>query len=122
MSHQTYSEAVTRYLSSINNADLEGILALYAEDATLEDPVGSAIVQGTEAIKAFYARNVILARPQLELSGPVRVAGREAAFPFELTVKTAERTTSIAVIDVFRFNDAGKIDSMRAFWGPHNCS
>jgi steroid delta-isomerase len=24
------------------------------------------------------------------------------------------------IIDVFKFNDAGKVELMRAFWGPEN--
>jgi steroid delta-isomerase len=122
MSQQTYSQAVEQYIDSINSGDLDSIVALYAEDASIEDPVGSEILQGKEAIQAFYSQNVLQAKPYLELSGPVRVAGKEAAFPFQLTVKMADRTTHIAIIDVFRFNDAGKVASMRAFWGPENCS
>lgn len=121
MSYQTYSKAIDQYMKSLNDANLDGILALYADDATLEDPVGTLLIKGLEAIRVFYGR-AILAKPSVQLTGPVRVAGKEAAFSFEIKINMADNLTTISVIDVFRFNDEGKVISMRAFWGPENNS
>jgi steroid Delta-isomerase len=110
--------AVERYIALVSAGDVDGIVSLYAEDAMLEDPVGSSAIQGHDAIRAFYARATKMGI-RLEPTGPVRLAGREAAFPFRVTTVGGPKMT-IDVIDVFRFDDAGKIAEMRAYWGREN--
>lgn len=114
-----YTDAVDSYLRGLNEKNLALILSLYADSATVEDPVGSDIVAGFEAITKFYSGAVTL---DLELTrtGPVRIAANEAAFPFELVMEVDEKMIKSDIIDVFRFDEAGKIVSMRAFWGPSN--
>jgi hypothetical protein len=53
---------------------------------------------------------------QLELSGPIRVAGSEAAFPLVGTLGPPGARSQIDIIDVMRFDLAGRIASLRAFW------
>ena len=52
---------VGRYIEFMNASDVDSIAALYAEDATLEDPVGAELLRGREAIRAFYAASVWIA-------------------------------------------------------------
>ena len=110
---------VHRYVAALNASDLEGIVALYADDATVEDPVGSSVQNGIEAIRAFYANSLKLSL-QVELTGEVRAVANEAAFAFTVSFEYQGRKTLIAPIDHFRFNDAGKLVSMRAFFGQQN--
>jgi steroid Delta-isomerase len=110
--------AVERYIASVSAGDIDGIVSLYAENATLEDPVGSAPVEGHDAIRAFYERATKMGI-RLEPTGPVRVAGDEAAFPFRVSTEGGPKMT-IDVIDVFRFDEAGKVVAMRAYWGKEN--
>ena len=114
-----YANVADRYLAGLNERDLEGILALYADEATVEDPVGSDIVSGKDNLRAFYtgAVNIELT---VTRTGPVRIAAMEAAFPFQLQMTIGGQTTITDTIDVFRFDDSGKIVSMRAFHGPEN--
>ena len=110
---------VHRYVAALNASDLEGIVALYADDATVEDPVGSSVQNGIEAIRAFYANSLKLSL-QVELTGEVRAVANEAAFVFTVSFEYQGRKTLIAPIDHFRFNDTGKLVSMRAFFGQQN--
>lgn len=119
MSAEQYRQVVADYLRMMSEGDWQGVAALYAEDATVEDPVGSEPLRGIGAVTDFY-RRAVETGARLHLDGPVRVAGREAAFPFHAEVKADGGTLHIHVIDVFRFNDAGKIVSMRAFFGEDN--
>jgi steroid delta-isomerase len=107
-------EVVDRYVKLMNAGDSDGIAALYADDATLEDPVGSEPRSGRAAIRDFYAASA--GAVVLELTGPVRVAGHEAAFPMLVTVGAAEPRSCLDVIDVMTFDEAAQIRSMRAFW------
>jgi steroid delta-isomerase len=42
------------YVRAFNARDLDRVVSLYAENATLEDPVDSAVVYGKSAVRAFY--------------------------------------------------------------------
>lgn len=113
------SMACKTYLAALVAKDVDAIVGLYADDATVEDPVGTDVLSGAEAIRAFYEQavgGVMAAR----LIGQPRLAGTEVAFPFEVTAGQPGQEVVISIIDVFRFNAAGKITSMRAFWGPEN--
>jgi steroid delta-isomerase len=50
----------------------------------------------------------------------VRVAADAAAFSFTVTIAAAPGGMEIDVIDVFRFDAAGKVRQMQAFWSPAN--
>ena len=114
-----YINAVDSYIRSLNEKDLEGILTLFADNATVEDPVGSKIVSGKEALRQFYSGAVTIDL-LLTRTGPVRIAGVEVAFPFQLQMDVEGTTMITDIIDVFRFDEEGKIISMRAFWGEIN--
>ena len=113
------TEVVQRYVAALNARDLDGIVALYADDATVEDPVGTEPKRGIEAIRAFYAESVKLPLTVV-LTDEVRAAANEAAFAFTVSFEYQGRKTTIAPIDHFRFNDAGKVVSMRALFGKQN--
>ncbi len=111
--------AVHAYVRALNEGNLEAIVALYAEGAEVEDPVGSPPKRGLEEIRAFYAASI---RLQLEvaLEGQVRAVGHEAAFAFSVTFEVQGRRTTIRPIDLFRFDAQGRIVQMRAFFGTAN--
>lgn len=106
------------YIDGFAAGDAAAVAALFADDATIEDPVGKPSIHGKDAITTFYTRSMKTGA-KLALAAPIRASqGREAAMAFDvnLTMPGAGRAV-IRVIDVMRFNDDGKIDSMRAFWG-----
>jgi steroid delta-isomerase len=107
------------YLDGLVAGDLNAVLSLFADDATVEDPVGTEPKVGREALAAFYqiACDFVTAA---QLTGTPRVAGNEVAFPFEITTGSGDNASIISIIDAFRFNEAGKIVSMRAWWGGDN--
>jgi steroid Delta-isomerase len=105
---------VQRYLDTAATGSAADVAALYAEDATLEDPVGGGEVHiGRQAIAGFY-KNVEGVDVTTELLS-FRAGGTEAAFVFAITVAGAMR---IEPIEVMSFNSDGQIRSMKAYWGP----
>ena len=48
-------EIFDRYRALMGAGDLDGIVALFARDATWEEPVGTIVERGREAIRARYA-------------------------------------------------------------------
>jgi steroid delta-isomerase len=107
-------EIYDRYPDMVTTGDVEGIVALYSDDATIEDPIGSEPRRGRDAIRAFYeaaAGTVIMKR-----SGPPRVAGFEAATPLVILMGPVDQRNALPVISAMVFTEDGKIASMRAYW------
>ena len=105
--------AVHRYVEAFEKADMDIIRDLYADNAVVEDPVGTDPHVGKEAVLAFYEK-ALVSGAKLELTGNPRCAGDSVAFPFCVVMPGVR----IEIIDVFRFDDAGKVVDMKAYWGP----
>lgn len=105
---------VQRYLDLVADGTAAEILALYAPDATLEDPVGSGVLCGREAIGAFYAGLEGLAMTTELVT--LRTCAGHAAFHFEVVTDTGDMKFRMAPLEVMTFDDDGLITSMRAFW------
>ena len=110
------------YVSSLIAGDLEGVMGLYAEDATVEDPVGGGTIHdGAAAIREFYASVVALKIDAKVLE--TRVCGNDLLFNFEITTHFDGGTkATINVWDLMTHDDQGKVVAMRAYWTPENMS
>jgi steroid delta-isomerase len=108
-------EVYTRYPDMVSKGDVDGIVDLYAEDATIEDPIGSDLHRGRKAIRAFYAASA--GSVTMKRTGPVRVAGHEAATPLIVLLgPEGPDQKALDIISTMTFDAAGKVASMRAFW------
>lgn len=116
---QQIIDVVHAYVHALNAGDLDAIVALYAEGGTVEDPVGSPPKVGRAAIRDFYAVTAAM-KIVVALEGEIRVARRVCAFAFSVSFTHEGRATTIRPIDVFEFDEAGRIASMRAYFGASN--
>ena len=107
---------VNRYISLVNSGTADELVELYADDATVEDPVGGEVHIGREAIRGFYS--MIPAGDNATELFTLRALGQEAAFYWALTVALGENRVRIEIISTMTFNHDGKIASMKAYWGP----
>jgi steroid Delta-isomerase len=107
-------QTVERYVKLMNEGDADGIAELYADDASVEDPIGASPQRGRDSIRGWYRASA--GKVRLELTGPIRVAGGEAAFPMLGTIGSEGDPSYLDIIDVMRFDDRGRIVSLRAFW------
>lgn len=115
----TIRAAVDRYIEVMSRGDRAAYVAQFTPDATIEDPVGSDLRRGHEAIGEFFDLVHGLAdRITLVRTGPVRVAADHGAFPMQAISDLGERRMVVDIIDVMTFDDDGRITSMRAFWDP----
>jgi len=108
-------DTVKKYVKAFETQDMDIIRNIYAEDAVIEDPVGSDPYEGIEEICKFYQTAFYL-ETKLELNGQVRCARNICAFPFTATTSGVK----VSPIDVFEFNDQGKVIRMKAYWGKEN--
>ena len=106
---------VERYIEAFDTCDINVIRDIYADNATVEDPVGTPEHQGMEAVCAFY-EGVLTSGAKLALTGKPCCAGNAVAFSFTVSMPGM----LVNIIDVFEFDAQGKISSMKAYWGPEN--
>ena len=111
-------ETVDAYVRLVANGTADEIVALYAEGATVEDPVGTDVLTERTDIHGFYARLEGLDADTTLLSA--KVAGGQAAFLFELATRVGDQTYTVTPIDVMTFDDDGLVTSMRAFWSDED--
>jgi len=107
---------VASYIEMMCDTRVDDIMDLFDHEATAEDPVGGAMVRGIEALRNFYGAAAPML--QVELSGPICVAGNQCAFPVLAQLTVGDNISYLDATDIFVFNEAGKIASMRAFWNP----
>ena len=113
------ADIVHRYLAAINDGDMDAVMALYARDATVEDPAGTTPKRSNEILE-FYS-NAFSGGSRVELTGPIRISLKAAAFPFRADITQADGSViTVEVIDIFEFDDAGKVLKMTAHFGPGN--
>ena len=116
-------DAVLTYFASFADADIEAIVGLFAEDAVVEDPVDGTPLVGAEAVRRFFTSGFAYVGGGYSFvpEGAVRIAGRyHAACAAIATCDKADPPFRLETLDVMEFNDAGKIVSMKAYWGPAN--
>jgi steroid delta-isomerase len=113
--------AFVAYCDRLTAGDADGVAALFAADATVEDPLGVRTYTGNDEIHAFYKGAIERASPEVRLVGPVRTTYvNEAAAPMQSRSNYGGTPREIDIIDVFAFDDAGLIVSMKAYWGDAN--
>lgn len=109
-------EVVESYIALVADGKASEIADLYTDDATVEDPVGTDVRRGREAILEFYGGlEGLEARTTL---GTVRIAAGEAVFSFDLVTVVGDNSYAVSPIDHMVFDEDGKITAMRAFWDP----
>jgi steroid Delta-isomerase len=104
--------------------DRDGWLALFAEDAVIEDPVGPSGFdpegkghRGKEAITAFYD-NVIVMSEKIEFT--IRDSyecGSEVANVGQIRITLPGNQVGIVpIVNIYKVNDAGQLVALRSFW------
>ncbi|WP_137889428.1 steroid Delta-isomerase [Pseudomonas sp. 2FE] len=121
ISPQQIQTTMARYVELVDAGDIDAIVALYAEDAVVEDPVGKPAIVGIAAIERFYREGLGKTDASASLTGPVRATLNGCgAMPFRVDLNWGGKLCSIQVIDVMEFDAAGKIRSMKAYWSDVN--
>ena len=70
-------------MEAFDKADMELIREIYSADARVEDPVGTEVHDGIEAVCAFY-EGALASGAKLLLTGEPRCSGNAVAFPFQV--------------------------------------
>lgn len=112
---------VERYAAYLVEGDADGAIALFTPDAVVRDPADEEPISGADGLRALFtqaASSVV----SMDLTGPVRVLkdGTHGAAPFRVLLEMENSRIVLDSIDVFGFDEVGRISSMTAYWGPEN--
>ena len=107
---------VAAYVDAYATNDRAAFLALWAADGTLEDPVGTPVHVGTDALGKFWDGARELADRIVLKAQSVIVAGGEAAMNFEINAHMGNAGLVMQAVDIMNFDDDAKLTSVRAYW------
>lgn len=121
---ETICAVVARYAQCLCDGDLEGIVALFATDAVFEDPIDTPPYIGSARIREFFraAFSQTGGRILFVPEGAVRIRGNHAACAFTATCDRISPGSVTQTMDIFRFDETGRIVSLIAIWGESNAA
>lgn len=104
--------------------DREGWLALFAEDAVIEDPVGPGMFdpegkghRGKEAITAFYDNAIAMSEKVVITIDHSIECGDEVARVGEISITLpGGKVGRVECVNLYKVGPDGKLVSLRSFW------
>lgn len=107
------------YIRAWGSDDKELLLAQFAEDGVLEDPVGTPAFCGHDGIGKFWDfAHQDKSRTMTPVLEEIRACGGQAIMRFTMQVRLPEQNAGLdlSIIEHVEFNDDGRIRHLRAFW------
>jgi steroid delta-isomerase len=119
MSPEVVSKAVKAYFAAIRAMDQEAWVNTFTEDAITYDPVGAPPTEGHQKLGEFF-QTITAAFKEVGLTeDEMFIAGNSAAVKWTGSgISKQGRKVHFEGIDVFEVNEAGKIQSVHAYWNP----
>ena len=111
------AQTVQAYVDRVAGGTAEEIVDLYADGATVEDPIGSPIKTSRSELVEFYGVIAGMDSREAVLNWS-KVAGDTAVFGFTLVTGTGGMKFEVSPVDIMVFDENAKIVSMRAVWEP----
>ena len=116
MNHETpptEAPIAQRYAAAINAADIDALMALFADGAVLLHPAGVFTDRATMA--GFYTDAVFAGKAVIEVVATARDGNREWA-EIEATSPLSEDGERMYAADVFELDDAGRIVRLAIYY------
>ena len=119
MSPDVVSKAVKAYFEALRAMDIPAIVNAFAEDAIDYDPVGAPAIVGHQKLEEFF-QTITAAFSEVGLTEDhVFVAGNGAAVKWTgRGISKQGKQVQFEGIDVIEVNEAGKIQTLHAYWNP----
>jgi ketosteroid isomerase-like protein len=110
-------------MAAVEAGDRDGWLALFADDALVEDPIGPSPLnpggegrRGRDAIAAFYDEIVAMGDVRFTIRESY-ACGDECANVGQIATTLPDGTTSLVQgVYTYRIDAEGRIAALRAFW------
>jgi steroid Delta-isomerase len=112
------SALVDRYISAFNTRDRSTYISLFADGATVEDPLGSLPIKSASLLGAFFdATTSVPLHLELEQDS-IRVSGNHVTFRFQLELGAGTSQVATKPVDALDIDSSSKILSLVAYWKP----
>jgi steroid delta-isomerase len=119
MSKEAIESVVAAYFANMAAMNPEGWVDYFAEDAVSYDPVGHPPTKVHEGFREFFGQIQGVFERLETTTEHIFVAGNEAAVKWTTQgVSKSGKSVTFEGITVFEVNDAGKIQTTRAYWNP----
>jgi steroid Delta-isomerase len=110
---------IDAYAKYSTAGDIDGLLSLFTDDATQEDPVGQPPNVGKGAIRGFFDNVKNVGPMELSLAQEPIIIGNEAMVFLTVVSHVGDQDVRVPFIaDLMTFADDGRIQSLRAFFDP----
>ena len=113
---------IETHCRTITAGDREGWLQIFANDVVLEDPANIDIYRGVEAVGTAFWKEILAISPmRVWMQEEAIICGHEAIaiMAADVTLNGALHRTA-PIVDLFTFDEAGKVRAMRAFWNAES--
>ena len=119
MSPETVSQTVKDYFAALRAMNQQSWVDTFAADGVSHDPVGAPPIIGHEKLAEFF-QSVTAAFKEVGLTeDDVFIVGNFAAVKWTgRGISKQGRKVHFEGIDIIEMNDAGKIQTLRAYWNP----
>jgi steroid delta-isomerase len=119
MSPEVVSTVVKNYFAALRAMDQKAWVNTFAEDAITYDPVGAPPTEGHQKLGEFF-QTVMAAFKEVGLTeDQIFIAGSGAAVKWTGSgISKQGRKVHFEGIDVFEIDEAGKIQTLHAYWNP----
>jgi steroid delta-isomerase len=117
MNREELEGLIKGYFETVRSMEMERLITFFAEDATLEEPVGRPAAAGHDQIRRLLkGTSKIFNRFDMNTDF-IRLIPPEAVVKWTTVAEThGGLEVSFQGISYFKFRDDGKILQMRAFW------
>jgi steroid delta-isomerase len=113
----TLRNALDAYVESFNDRDRARWVGLFAADAHQEDPVGSPVNVGHDAIGTFFDAMEGMGQITISQTRPPIVAETEALLFLTAVTRTNGLVVTVPfIVDHIEFDEGGHMSSLRSFW------
>jgi len=119
MSPEVVAKAVKDYFAALRAMDQQAWVNTFAEDAVSHDPVGAPPIVGHQKLGEFF-QTITAAFKEVGLKeDEIFIAGNGAAVKWSgRGISKQGRKVHFEGIDVLEVNEAGKIQTLHAYWNP----
>jgi steroid Delta-isomerase len=119
VSPEVIAKTVKAYFAALRAMDQQAWVNTFAEEAVSYDPVGALPINGHEKLGEFF-QTITAAFKEVGLTeDQVFIAGNSAAVKWSGRGTSKQgRAVHFEGIDIFTINEAGKIETLHAYWNP----
>ena len=119
MSTTPIEKVVAAYFTNIATMNPESWVENFAEDALSYDPVGEPPTKVHEGFREFIGQLQAVFEKLEPTTEHIFVAANEAAVKWTMRgVSKTGKSVTFEGITIFEINEAGKIQTTRAYWNP----